>query len=469
MAKRLADGARKHLWDAKLGYFYEYAETNNIARSNRLGSIGGVSSEHGPTNAATKAIDGVLGYGADAVHVGGAAGQSEWAAKGETVGAWIQVNLKMPTAISRVILYNRQAVGIRPCETFAIGRLDFSDGSTEPVRFNTGLGSRAVVPFASRTVSWVKFTGDKMQGEGKGSAGLAEFEIHPSAAPYLKHTHGMSDVNFALVGYGVADDVQAGSIWRYFQAHEDAFYTFKGLHCPTWTAELPETYTGDELNTINPDKDRTAFGRMWRHDVWMRKRMGDGEGIYKTIGYANDLYHHPSGGGPGFFGERYDLGRFTPGEDAQDSTPKYAEYPAEYNATVVGEAVLGVSADVRGTIVIDPCVPASWYKSGFGIENPGILKDRDIGYTCGSDRLSGWVKGKPGSQSMRVLLPPNVKIVRVLQDGKEIPHQESGRYTTFVLDVVQGKTHTFSIQNPNYAVAITRQLNIPPFGDSHAS
>ena len=70
--------------------------------------------------------------------------------------------------------------------------------------------------------------------------------------------------------------------------------------------------------------------------------MGDGEGIYKTIRYANDLYHHPSGGGPGF-GERYDLGRFTPGEDAQDSTPKYAEYPAEYNATVVGEAVLGVS------------------------------------------------------------------------------------------------------------------------------
>ena len=60
VANKLAAGAKKHLWDAKLGYFYEYAETNNIARYNRLGSIGGVSSVYGPNNAAAKAIDGVL-------------------------------------------------------------------------------------------------------------------------------------------------------------------------------------------------------------------------------------------------------------------------------------------------------------------------------------------------------------------------------------------------------------------------
>ena len=68
---------------------------------------------------------------------------------------------------------------------------------------------------------------------------------------------------------------------------------------------------------------------------------------------------------------------------------------------------------------------------------------------------------------MKVLLPPNLKIIQVFQDGKEIPHEESGRYTAFALEVVQGKTHTFSIQHANYAVGITRQLNIPPFGDSH--
>lgn len=447
VANRLAKAAQQHLWDPRLGYFSEYAEINNIARSTCLGFIGGASSEYGPNYAAAKAIDGILGYGLDFVQVSAAAGQSEWATKGQTTGAWIQVNLKVPTAINRAILYNRQAIGVPPCETFAAGHLDFSDGSAVRVQFNPGLGSRAVVAFQSRTVSWVKFTGDKMQGEGSGNAGLAEFEITPTAEPYLKSNHGMSDVNFALLGYGVADEAQAASVWMYFKAHESTFYTYNGVSCPTWTTELPERYTGKELNALCPDKDRTAFGRMWRHDAWMRKRMGDGEGIYKTIQYANDIYHRPSGGGPGFFGERYDLGKFTPGDDAQGSVPKYAEYPAEYNATVVGEILLGVSADARGTIVIDPCVPAAWYHSGFGIENPGVLKDRDLGYVCHSDSLTGWVRGKSGGQTIKALLPPDVKTVRVIQDGQNMPHKESGRYTTFTLQLVEGRTHTFVVQN----------------------
>jgi hypothetical protein len=446
VANRLARAAKQHLWDPKTGYFFEFAEVNNVAKSTRLGFIGGASSELGPNNASSKAIDGILGYGLDAAHVGEAAGQSEWAAKDETIGAWIQVNLKAPTAINRVILYNRQAPEVRPCETFATGHLDFSDGSAVHVKFDPGPGSRAVAAFESRTVSWVKFTGDKMQGEGRGSAGVAEFEITPTAEPYLKFAHGMSDVNFALLGYRVADEAQAASVWKYFKAHEDAFYTYNGVSCPTWTTERPELYTERDLNSINPNKDRTAFGRIWRHDVWMRKRMGDGEGIYKTIQYANDIYRRPSGGGPGFFGERYDLGKFTPGDDAQDSTPKYAEYPAEYNATVVGEVLLGISADVRGTIVIDPCVPIAWYRLGFGIENPGVLKDRDIGYVFRSDSLTGWVRGKTGRQTVRSLLPPDVTTVRVIQDGKDLPHKEFGRYTSFTLKLVGGRTHKFVVQ-----------------------
>ena len=270
-----------------------------------------------------------------------------------------------------------------------------------PVTFGAGIGSRTVVTFKSRTASWVRFTADTMQAPGGGNAGLAEFEITPTAQPYLKHTHGMSDVNFALVGYGVATDAQARSIWRYFRAHEDAFYIYKGVACPTWTTELPESYTADELNTINPDKDRTAFGRTRCHDAGMRKRMRDGEGIYKTLRYANDLCDRPSGGGPGFFGERYVSGPIHAGRRWAGSTAKYAEYPAEDNATIVGEILLGVSADMEGTMVVDPCVPAPWWKSGFGIENPGILKDRDIGYLCNSQGTRGWVRGKAGNQSLR--------------------------------------------------------------------
>jgi hypothetical protein len=447
-AARLTEGAGRVLWDDKLGYFYEYVETNNIARSDRLGYIGGVSSELGPEYAAAKAIDGVLGYGTDGVNIHAGNGQREWASKGENVGAWIQVNLRKPTAVNRVILYNRQDLSLWPYAMFATGRLDFSDGSSVPVTFGTGIGSRAVVPFESRTVSWVKFTGVTTQELGPADAGLAEFEIHPAAEPYLKHTHGMSDANFALVGYGVADDAQARSVWKYFRAHEDAFYFCNGVPCPTWTAELPGTYTGDELNSINPTKDCTAFGRVWRHDVWMRRRMGDAPGIYKTVGWVNALYHRPSGGGDGFFGERYNMGRFIPGDDAVDSTPAYAEYPAEYNATVVGEVVMGVTADVHGMISIDPCAPDDWYRKGFGIENPGILRDRDIGFAYKGGKLSGWIRGTPGNQSFRVLLPPGVRTARVLDDGKEVPHSESGGYALFTLDVAAGRTHSFSVEGP---------------------
>ena len=446
VANRLATGATKHLWAPELGYFHEFAETNNIARSDRLGSIGRASSEQGPDHGAAKAIDGVLGYGCDALRLGAGAGQSEWVTKDETVGAWLQVNLKTPMAVSRAILYNRQAPRAKTCETFVAGRLDFSDGSTLPVQFNPGLGSRAIVAFESRTVSWIRFTGTKMQGEGKGSAGLAEFEIHPTSEPYLKYTHGMSDVNFALVGYGVADDQQAHSVWECFKAREEAFYTHEGVSCPTWTTERPELYTGKELNSINPDKDRTAFGRMWRHDAWMRKRMRDGEGIYRTIRCANELYRRPSGGGVGFFGERYDLGKFTPGDDGQDSTPKYAEYPAEYNATVVGEALMGVSADVNGTIVVDPTVPEDWYRLGFGIGSPGVLRDRDVAFEYGLRQVAGWVRGKAGKQALRVLLPPETKEATVFQDGKEIPHKESGGYSCFALDLVEGQLRTFVVE-----------------------
>jgi len=115
----------------------------------------------------------------------------------------------------------------------------------------------------------------------------------------------------------------------------------------------------------------------------------------------------------------------------------------------VGEALLGVSAGVRGTIVIDPCVPDGWYKTGFGIENPGILQDRDVGFTYGADRVHGWIRGKPGKQSIRMLLPPNVKAVRVLQDGHNIRHNESGKYSTFVLDLHDERPKTFAIQQAN--------------------
>jgi len=291
VANQLAAAARTYLWDSSRGYFMEYAVPNDVASSNRLGSVGGVSSTYhnSAAYAGSKAIDGVLGYGTDVLNTGAGAGASEWVANNQTTGAWIQVNLSTPTAVNSVTLYNRTG-STSKSEAFATGTLTFSDGTTVPVTFRSGAGSSAVVSFNSRTVSWVKFTGDTMQAAGGGNAGLAEFEVHPTAQPYLTATHGMTDTNFALVGAGIATDAQAAGVWQYFQAHEDSFYTYNGLHAPTWTAESPTTYTGAERNAINPYKDTTAIGRVWNIDVMMRTLMGDGAGIYKTVGYANAVY-----------------------------------------------------------------------------------------------------------------------------------------------------------------------------------
>jgi hypothetical protein len=105
---------------------------------------------------------------------------------------------------------------------------------------------------------------------------------------------------------------------------------------------------------------------MRRYDAQMRRRMDDGKGLVPTLRDANALYDRASGGGAVFFAERYGLGRFQPGDEAQATIPAYAEYPAVYDSMVVQRCLLGLDVDVHGTIHIDPCVPASWYEQGFG-------------------------------------------------------------------------------------------------------
>src|SRR5690606_12333952 len=109
-------------------------------------------------------------------------------------------------------------------------------------------------------------------------------------------------------------------------------------------------------------------------------------------GYANALFDRPSGGGVGWFAERYGLGRFQPGDEAQATIPKYAGYPAIYNSTIVQEALLGLSADVEGTIHIAPCVPEDWYRRGFGQTGCGMLDGVQLGFTYGWDRFEGTLR-----------------------------------------------------------------------------
>jgi len=450
VAARLAKGAKDYFWDENRGYYMEHLAYNNLAAAKRLGSIMAVSSQMDDAHSAAKAIDGVIGIGVDAFNVGvGAAGAHEWAANNETEGAWIQIGFTEPVSIGGAFLYNRTDPNIQPGERFAEGYLEFSDGSPRvEVKFSGFAVSRAAVSFAPRKAAWVKFTGTKMQGANGAHAGLAELQLISSEAPYLKYTHGMTDANFAMLAFGVADSGKANRVWDYFKTHESAFYEVNGIYAPTWIAEKAETYSVAELNKRAPYKDCVAMARTWRYDAMMRHRMRDGDGLYKTIAYANALYDRPSGGGAGWFAERYGLGRFQPGDEAQATIPKYAEYPAVYNSAIVQQTLLGLDVDVWGTILIDPCAPLDWYEKGFGQEGCGVMKDMNLGHFYKTDRAEGWIEGQAESYKIRLRLPPQFGNVpcTVVSGNRPIAHERMKDMVVLTLLTAPNKRTAFMIK-----------------------
>lgn len=437
IAQRLAAAANRHFWDESLGYYVEHLIHNNLARAGRDQVDVSASSEFDADHAAGKAIDGVIGLGIDAFGVGiGAAGRHEWASRHETTGAWIQVRFAQPTRVQRVILLNRTNPMTRSGERFAEGLLEFSDGSPAvSVRFSDLDVSRGVAAFSPRQVKWVRFTGTRMQGGGGTNAGLSEFVVIPPDQPYRKVSHGMTDTSMAMVAFGVADDRRADRVWNHFRQHQSAFYEVNGLRAPTWIAERAETYGASELNRRAPHKDCVAMGRTWRYDALMRHRMRDGEGLLQTLRDANALYERPSGGGVGWFAERYGLGRFQPGDEAQATVPAYAEYPAVYNSTVVQRCLLGIEVDVHGTIHIEPCVPESWYEQGFGQEGCGVLRDCDFGFSYSADRIDGWMVESAETRAFRMRLPPALRqgSVKIESDGHPVRFRRRGDSVEFAL------------------------------------
>lgn len=431
VAQRLAQAAETHFWDQRRGYYAEHLVFNNVARVGRPKP----SSERDGEHAAENVVDGILGIGVDAFGVGsGAGGRHEWAAKGETVGASITIAFDESVTIGKAILFNRTDPSVKPGERFARGRLEFSDGSPAvDVTFNDLGISRAVATFTPRTVTSVRFVGTAMHGDGGEDAGLAEFMLLAGDEPYRKVSHGMTDTNLAMVAFGVASKERAATVWRSFKEREDAFYQVDGLRAPTWISERAETYTPEELNRRAPRKDCVAMARIWRYDALMRQRMGDGDGLHTTIQDAHRLIERPSGGGVGYFAERYGLGKFQPGDEAQATVPKYAGYPAIYNSTIVQQTLLGLDVDAFGTVTINPCVPTDWYESGFGIEGCHLLKDHRLAVRYGREEVSGSIEGPTTMRSLRVALPPALadEDLTLVVDDEEAAFQTEDRYVQF--------------------------------------
>lgn len=428
-ASLLLDGVQQY-WNEEWGYFAEHLVYNNVASSppNQDKLTGNTtvtaSSQLDEEHGVSKATDGIIGMGVDAFGVGtGSAGKHEWASNGETESAWMQIDFTQTTSISGAILVNRTDFTLHPGERFESGTLEFSDGSEPvPVIFNDLGISRAVAMFSPRSVSWIRFRAKSMQSVGGKNAGLAEFVVLDGVKPYSQIRHGMTDTNLAIVGFGATDGTKTQRVWNYFQSHESKFYEVNGLKAPTWISESEETYLPEELNRRAPYKDCVAMGRTWRYDALMRKRMQDGQGLYRTMQYAHQMAARPSGGGTGFFAERYGLGKFQPGDESQANVPKYSEYPAVYASTIVQECLLGMTIDPKGVIHIDPCVPQEWYSLGFGQSGICIAQSRKIEFDYNNAGVTGNLSGASGIQDVCIQVPPFLrgKNIKVLVDAVAI-------------------------------------------------
>ena len=286
-----------------------------------------------------------------------------------------------------------------------------------------------------------------MQSVGGKNAGLAEFLVLDGVKPYSQIRHGMTDTNLAIAGFGATDETTVQRVWNYFQSHESKFYEVNGLKAPTWISESAETYLPGELNRRAPYKDCVAMGRTWRYDALMRKRMLDGQGLYRTMQYAHQMVARPSGGGSGFFAERYGLGKFQPGDESQANVPKYSEYPAIYASTIVQECLLGMTIDTKGVIHVSPCVPEEWYSLGFGQSGICIAQSRKIEFSYNDMSVSGSLSGVSGIQDVCIQVPPNLRgqKVQVLIDEAAIGFKMLDNQCCFEVPILDSKPTRFLV------------------------
>jgi LmbE family N-acetylglucosaminyl deacetylase len=95
----------------------------------------------------------------------------EWAANGQTNGAWIQLSWAKSISANRIILYDRPDLD----ENILKATLTFSDGSTLNVGPLNKNGSAYIIDFHKKKFDWVKLTVDQAEGT---NTGLAEFEVY---------------------------------------------------------------------------------------------------------------------------------------------------------------------------------------------------------------------------------------------------------------------------------------------------
>jgi LmbE family N-acetylglucosaminyl deacetylase len=93
----------------------------------------------------------------------------EWVSNNQTAGAWTQLTWSTSRKIGQVNLFDRNDTS----QNVLTGTLSFSDGSSISVGELPTTGAMKAVTFATKTVTWVKFTVNTAQGT---ATGLAEIQ-----------------------------------------------------------------------------------------------------------------------------------------------------------------------------------------------------------------------------------------------------------------------------------------------------
>lgn len=101
--------------------------------------------------------------------------------------------------------------------------------------------------------------------------------IHPDRGP-ISH-HGLTDVDWAAVATATASPEQIAILWPQLKDNPDFLYG--GI--PTGISTRPETYEKWEMQDRDDRHDLAAMGRVWYLECWARARMGDREGICRSL------------------------------------------------------------------------------------------------------------------------------------------------------------------------------------------
>jgi hypothetical protein len=145
----------------------------------------------------------------------------------------------------------------------------------------------------------------------------------------LVDSHGLSDVNWAVVAYGIAGDEHLKTLWPRLM-NEPGFWAGD---MPTHTVTKPAAYEKWELHEVLPFaaptlKDVAAMGRVWQLEALACARMQETsrlvEGARKVCQAARAR--------AGYWFERYHLQ--ADGSVAPAGAGKYCEYPAVLVRTV---------------------------------------------------------------------------------------------------------------------------------------